>query len=737
MKKILKRKGYLLILIGLILMNILPQMLDATLMSLRNDFLTNFDMGLMSFISGLISYILISIGCSRFYDNKNISKGLYYGLPLLGSYLISIVINNIIPINIVNLIICGFIYSLGLIFTITFNKNRINRINIKFILKVILISLLIYIIPQLLIGLISYVINTNVFNLSIILGLIYGILVTIGFMISSIIIEKDFNIENNNFKKIKLIISLSCLVLFIVTLFINNNQNSNVLKVDNLVGYSLAAGDYAFDEKDILAARDFYQNAKNYQCAYLYAIDNSSDISGCDGELLELFKILNQEDALNQLKQKVNTKNVNSYDLEALMKLMKDNNDQDINKITKLFINDLRFQRETVLPFDLSDKEKEQLKTDLSKYDKHIIIRKYIDIYVDWLNEGEFNSTVINTASKIALENPEEVGLQAEAIKFFISAPENVHGNSSVVDNFVNLTKEAISKQSDEKIINYKTFVAYAYAACDAQSKLITFLESYEKDKLSEDMGTILLTAYKKKGEHQKASEMALKVLKINEYNVSALAYLSIYKLQSNLDESINYALNLSKIIEDKKDNYLDADIALGMYRVYLTGYYESPDSNFCPYHNFYRDMTEEQQNKLKNNEILNGYIIGSGVSEENFSKFSSIVDKYNYVSYFRYYRGSYYVNHKEFKKAVEDLEYATKELGNKHPFFYSELGFAYEGIGDLRKSLEAFETADKNIDELGLGSLTYNYNNIHNYFSVYINNAKHAMYESEGEHNE
>ena len=66
----------------------------------------------------------------------------------------------------------------------------------------------------------------------------------------------------------------------------------------------------------------------------------------------------------------------------------------------------------------------------------------------------------------------------------------------------------------------------------------------------------------------------------------------------------------------------------------------------------------------------------------------------------------------------------------------YSELGFAYEGVGDLQKSLEAFEKASQYIDEYGLGYLTYNYNNIHNYFNVYINNAKHAMYESEGDHN-
>ena len=165
-----------------------------------------------------------------------------------------------------------------------------------------------------------------------------------------------------------------------------------------------------------------------------------------------------------------------------------------------------------------------------------------------------------------------------------------------------------------------------------------------------------------------------------------------------------------------------------------MKGYYESPDSRFCPYHNFYSDMSDEQKSKITTNEILNAYLIGQGLTEENLETLNKVISKYDYISYLYYYRGVYEINNKQNEKAVEDLEKAIS-LGNKNPFFYSELGFAYEAVGDLKKSLNAFEIADSTIDELGLGSTTYNYNNIHNYFSVYINNAKHAMYESEGEH--
>ena len=144
--------------------------------------------------------------------------------------------------------------------------------------------------------------------------------------------------------------------------------------------------------------------------------------------------------------------------------------------------------------------------------------------------------------------------------------------------------------------------------------------------------------------------------------------------------------------------------------------------------------MNDEQKQKIINNEILNAYLIGQGLSAENLDTLNKVISKYDYISYLYYYRAVYEINNKQGEKAVEDLEKAIS-LGNKNPFFYSELGFAYELVGDLKKSLAAFELADSTIDELGLGSTTYNYNNIHNYFRVYINNAKHAMYESEGEH--
>ena len=758
MKELLQRKGLVLMFLAVILFNILPIMLNALVMSMRNAFLSNFDVGLISLVSSLICYGLFSIGLARYCENKNILKGLINGLPFLCFYLIRMAINglvypdgseSILWVDILLLIVYGILMSLCLLCSMSYNNDKDYKYTFKNILKILLVSVLVFIVPELLIGLIANIISANPFVLTVTTGLIYGLLVSIGLLISLLLVDEIFTGDNHKLKISKICVATGCflLVMSLFVLNVKDNNKNNVLMVDNLIGYTLAEGDYAFDEGDVLAARDYYTNGKNYRCAYLYAIDNTADISGCEGELLDLFRTLNEEDALDQLKRKVNDNTANGYDIEALYKLLQEKKDKDLGKITKVLINDLRFKSETVLPSDLTDSEKEKLKSDLAKYEKDITIRKYIDIFVEWLNQGTMNYSVINTATKIASENPEVLGLQAEAIKFYIAAPENVYGDTRIVDKFVELTQETIKKQDKKDIEAYKTFVAYAYRKCNSgSSKVISFLEEFEPDVLTADMGDTLFVAYKKAGQHDKATEMAEKVLTMDEYNVEALTYLAIHKLQSDLDKSIDYTLKLAKVIEEKKDNYLGADVALGMWRYYLTGYYEAPDSNFCPYHNFWRDMTEEQQNKINNNEILHAYMMGQGLSEENFETFNKTVEKYDYVSYFRYYRAVYYVRFentsKESKetwtKAKDDLIYATDTLKNKHPFMYSELGYVYAKLGDMVNSVKAYEIADKNIDDLGLGSTTYNYNNIHTYFSLYLSNAKGAMYnpisESEGD---
>ncbi len=743
MKKIFQKSGIVFMLIGLVLFNTLPQILSAFLMYTKNNFLTKGNIFTISIFSNILTYVLLTIGISKYLESSNKFKDLIKGLPILIGYLLIMLIDNIfvmhgldntLIISIIHLLLNGLILSISIllsIFNITKKRFKINFFNI---IKVILTAILIYCIPELLCGLLGTKFNGNPFTISLLNGLIYGLLMWLFLVLSIYIVNKTLTIDIKNSIN-DYIMGATALIIFITVIVINSNNNiSNVKNINNIISYSLASGDYAFDEMEVLTAKAFYNSAEEYKCAYQFATDSSFDTKDCSGELLELFKTLNSENPINVLKRKVNNGSANMYDIEALMKLMKDSNDKDIKKVTKYLISNMNFTRTTILPFDLTDNDKNKLKEDLSKYDKHITVRKYIDIYVEWLNQGKMNSNVINTANKIAKDNPDEIALQAAAIKFYLDSSINVNGDSTVVDNFINLTKDEILKKNEEEIINYKTYVALAYQACNANAKVISFLEEFEKDKISPYLGSLLLVSYKKNGEYEKAENIALEVLEKDEYNVEALAFLSIYKLQSDLNSSIDYATKLAYVIETKKENYLGADISLGLYRVYLKGYYESPDSRFCPYHNFYNDMNDEQKQKITNNEILNAYLIGQGLSAENLDTLNKVISKYDYISYLYYYRAVYEINNKQGEKAVEDLEKAIS-LGNKNPFFYSELGFAYELVGDLKKSLAAFELADSTIDELGLGSTTYNYNNIHNYFSVYINNAKHAMYESEGEH--
>ncbi len=735
MKKIFNKNGITLLLTSILLLNVLPQIICAFTMYITNNFLSDSFILIINLITYLISYFLFVLGLSKYFEYKN-KDILLKTLPIAIGYLLIIIINSILNtngintllFNIISLFINGIIFSISLLISIFNIKNKKSNIIISLI-----IGIFIYIIPELLIGLLSTIIIKNIFVSSILYGLLYSLLLWILLIIYIYFINEK--LKNDYKNKIKdIILLIPTLILLVVLIIISLPNNNKVETIGNIIGYSLASGDNAFDEMEVLTSKSFYEDALEFKCAYLYATDNSSNLSDCSGELLELFKTINKEEAIDILKQKLNEKTANMYDIEALMYLMKKSKDKDINKVTKYLISQMSFTRTSILPFDLNDKEKENLKEVLTKYDKHLLVRKYIDVYVEWLKQGEINNNVINVATQLARENSEEVSLQAMALDFYVKTPANLTGDSIVVDNFVNLTKDEALKRDDKDIITYKNYITYAYKKCNSSSKAIKFLEEFKPELIDKDLGAQLIVSYKKSNKYDKAEEMALKTLEIDEYNVEALSYLSVYKLQFDIDESLKYAKKLADVIRNKKDNYLAADIVLGVYRIYLTGYYDTPDYSFCPYHNFYNDMTDEQIQVIKDDDILYMYLIGRNLTEENLSYINNIIEKYDYMTYPYYYRAIYEMNNNENDKAVQDLEKAIS-LGNNNPFFYSELGFAYENVGNLQKSLEAFEIANKKIDEYGLGSLTYNYNNIHNYFNVYINNAKHAMYESEGDH--
>ena len=744
MKDIFKKDGVVLMLVSLLILTCLPQMLCAFIMFISNNFLTNFGITMINVLSCIITYLLFMLGLSKYLDSKNkYIDNLINGIPLVSGYLLILLLgficnnfglDNYLWFNIINLIINGIILTIPLFISIGIILNKKITINIKNIIKLIGICIFIYIIPEVISGVLVNFFSENIFVNSLLIGIIYSVITWIFILLSINFIIKEYK-EKLVIKIPKLILIIIMSILFIVSFIISSiDDRNNVKTINNMISYSLASGDYAFDEMDIIASKEFYKEASNIKCAYEYAISDTINTSDCDGNLVRLFKILKDEKAIVKLKELVNNKEASNYDIEALVKLMQETNDSELGKMTRYLISQMYFKRSVVLPSDLTEKDIEKLKIDLPEYNNHLVVRKYIDIYVEWLKQGKINQSVISTATKIASENKDSLGLQAAAIKFYLEAPDNISGSSSVVNNFVNLTKDTMSKKTEEEIINYKTYVVLAYQACNANDQIVKFLEEYEPNAISADLGALLVKTYKNKYDYEKAYNEALKVLKKDKYNVESLGFLSIYTLQSDLDESLGYALDLAKIIEDKKENYLGADIALGLYRLYLLGNYNTPDSKFAPYINFYREMSDEQKKIITDNEILNTYLIGRNLNSSNINIIDDMIKKYDYVSYFYYYRGVYELNNKEFKKAVEDISKAI-ELGNRDPFFYSELGFAYEGTGELKKSLEAFEEASRVIDEYNLGGITYNYNSIHNYFNVYINNAKHALYESEGEH--
>lgn len=731
-----KKEGVSFVAASLIIKSVLPLLLCGLFMKLKGDFISNNTIIFINIISFIITYALLVIGLNRYLEKGKVLNNFINCLPLVISYSLILLIDiftssldNYLIFYIIHCIISAFILSLGIYISLANINDKRIVFNVKNVLKLILYGVIIYIIPTIVMFLLNLISVHNTFAYSLFIFTINGIIESI---LVILLINKYIDLTSNEGIKIEnkiiYIVGTSVVLLTLVFDIIYNNI-SYIKSVDNYMSYSIASGDYFFDNMDYNVAKSFYDEARNYKCAYTYLLSGESD--KCEGSLYETFKLLKKDNNIELLKEKVNNKVATNFEIEVLLKLMNEEG-EDTSSIINYLINNVHFTK--VGEFEFSEKDKEKILDELDKYTDDLILRESVNIYTKYLEEGSINAVVLSLASNLANEYKDNLFLQKLVIDFYIEAPASTSGSSSVVDNFVNLTKEEMSSKSEEEILKYKTYVAYAYEKCDASSKEITFLEEFKPNIINSYIGDLLMLAYKSKGDYEKAEELALKTVNIDKTNSEALAFLSIYYLQSDLDKSIDYAIKLASTLENGIN--LRSDISLGMYAQYLFGYYEPMDSRFCPYNNYYKDMSDEQKERLTSIEIINAYMKGRNLSSSNSEEYLKVVNetlnKYNYLTYLYYYRGSYYVKAEEWNNALNDLLKAI-ELGNTNPFIYSELGFAYEGVGDLNNSLEAFEMASKRVSDLGL-VLTYNFNSIQSYLNVYINNAKHAMYESEGE---
>ena len=95
MKKIFQKSGIVFMLIGLVLFNTLPQILSAFLMYTKNNFLTKGNIFTISIFSNILTYVLLTIGISKYLESSNKFKDLIKGLPILIGYLLIMLIDNI------------------------------------------------------------------------------------------------------------------------------------------------------------------------------------------------------------------------------------------------------------------------------------------------------------------------------------------------------------------------------------------------------------------------------------------------------------------------------------------------------------------------------------------------------------------------------------------------------------------------------------------------------------------
>ena len=73
----------------------------------------------------------------------------------------------------------------------------------------------------------------------------------------------------------------------------------------------------------------------------------------------------------------------------------------------------------------------------------------------------------------------------------------------------------AVVCDSKKDVINYKTYVVLAYQKCNANDKIVKFLEEYKPNVISADLGALLVKTYKKNSKYEDAYNMLIIVFPI------------------------------------------------------------------------------------------------------------------------------------------------------------------------------------------------------------------------------
>lgn len=555
------------------------------------------------------------------------------------------------------------------------------------------------------------------------------------------------------------ITAVVCGVAAIIFLLLSKNEIKKFETVDyrpyrhiSKIDSYLSEGDEAFTNGDFIKARLSYDYAVLFADAWKgYLTDKEllkgvAQINNHDEEIAVLLAFAS-ENASELLKSQIAAGNDSLYMKEALLQVAKGS---DRDKLLDDFIDNGIFKQSYIFATELTKKDKNEMLKMLESYNVEFERRKIVDVYYYRFVEGGASQRAADIACELANNNPEDMAIHAFAIEIIGQMRQLKHINydNTVVDRYAQGIAASVSENLTEedinKIIATKTLLVEFYMGKNTQNKDVTnalnILDNYFPEVNVKEMDSLRIDVMHIQKKYDEALELAKEYAKKYPEDARNNAYLSIGMLPRDPDVAIDSIVRIAEeyrdaIAKGDKELIVETDVYIGTFLEYAFGYYSPISSTFCSYKEYYqRIFTDEQKQKLLNDETLSQYIVmwetgGGNAMFENpkqaIVEADKILEKYSDLSFVLYIKGFNQVNTRQYKEAIVSLEKSI-ELYKYNPFVREELATAYSQIGEYEKALEITEEMEKMLNDMGYmpasGYTTFKYD---------INEFKKELYEA------
>lgn len=417
------------------------------------------------------------------------------------------------------------------------------------------------------------------------------------------------------------------------------------------------------------------------------------------GEPAELESYIMKENSSSRMKQRLLA--VYASMEEGTLSPEQENRREEI---VRSMISEENFRRDTVAATDIIGQEQE-LEDLLKDMDILHSDAKAVEVLADSGREGKLNGEMADTLIELAESEQEDEGLQylAGVYGASLTYDDADHYEETVrcLKRFDRLHDEN-ELYSEEQRQRQKVITADLMMECYGYEAAAEVLKDIRTDSVKEDAEQMLLVCYERMGEYGACYDMAQKILQEDAENISAMFYVSLCALKlERPEESFEILFDLSDVIRSSdtaEETRIEAEQMLYPLIEFATILDRTDYTEFQ--YRYYPDLTEEQKERLEENEFLYAYMeavyscFSNGDEDTAMEQINKVLDLCPGLPQALYLKGVICAQEKEFEKAAEAYRQSLAVRRDSATTWYA-LANAYDAMEMYEEAYEACINAE------------------------------------------